>query len=53
MKVRLAKKILFGSNDGYWLERIIRAAIDEKEDYRVVKALRLYCSKKDRKGGKL
>lgn len=49
MKVRLAKKILFGSNEGYWLERIIRVAVDKKEDHRVMNALRLYCSKKKQK----
>lgn len=49
MKVRLAKKILFGSNDGYWLERIVRVAIDDKEDHRVVKALHIYHRKRRRK----
>lgn len=49
MKARLAKKILFGSNEGYWLERIVRAAIDEKEDHRVVKALQIYHRKRRRK----
>lgn len=49
MKVRLAKKILFGTNEGYWLERIIRSAIDEKEDHRVEKAFQLYFSKRNRK----
>jgi hypothetical protein len=54
MKVRLAKKILFGSNEGYWLERIIRAAIDEKEDdHRVVKAFQIYHRKRRRKEVKL
>ena len=52
MKLRQAKKILFGRNEGYWLERIIRVAVDGKEDHRVMNALRLYCSKRNRKGGK-
>lgn len=49
MKVRLAKKILFGSNEVYWLERIIRSAIDGKDDHRVMKALQIYHRKRRRK----
>ena len=49
MKARLAKKILFGSNEGYWLERIIRVAVDKKEDHRVMKALHIYLRKRRRK----
>lgn len=49
MKVRLAKKILFGSNEGYWLERIIKSAIDWKDDHRVTKAFQIYFRKRRRK----
>ena len=53
MKTRLAKKILFGPDKGknkYWSERIIRAAIDWKDDHRVIKALRIYHRNRNRKG---
>lgn len=49
MKARLAKKILFGPDKGkneYWSERIIRAAIDWKDDHRVINALRIYHRKR-------
>ena len=49
MKVRLAKKILFGidkSKNEYWTERVIRAAIDWKDDHRVIKALQIYHRKR-------
>ena len=54
MKARLAKKILFGPDKGkneYWSERVIRAALNWKEDYRVTNALRIYLRKR-RKGVK-
>jgi hypothetical protein len=52
MKTRLAKKILLGPDkgkNGYWLKRVIRAAMDWKEDHRVANALRIYHRKRRRK----
>lgn len=49
MKARQAKKILFDPNK-YWSERIIRAAIDYKDDHRVINALRICHRKRRRKG---
>lgn len=49
MKARLAKKILFVPDKGkneYWSERVIRAAIDWKDDHRVIKALQIYHRKR-------
>lgn len=52
MKVRLAKKILLGSEGKknlYWLKRVVKAAFGWKEDHRVVKALHIYHRKRRRK----
>ena len=51
MKVRLAKKILLGSEKKkrYWTKRVIKASFGRKEDHRVVKALQIFHRKSRRK----